>query len=105
MSLLLCVLRLRVRKKTWKNPTTIFCDKQKFDDDITLLSSTELFAELLDQPERVTGRSQVSALSCSSYRDCVVGHFSPITQGVDVAVVVTDEAAVFVGIALKVWSL
>ena len=54
------IYRLRVRKKTWKSPNTIFIDKQKFDHDIPLLSSTELFVEHLDQPERVLSQTQVS---------------------------------------------
>ena len=52
-------VRLRVRKKTWKNPSSIYIDHQKFDDDIPLLSSTELFVEVLSRPERVLASTQV----------------------------------------------
>ena len=50
--------RLRLRKKIWKSPCTILCDAQKFDTDIPLVASTELFAEVLPQPERVRTTKQ-----------------------------------------------
>ena len=53
------VERLRLRKKIWKTPSTILCDQQKFEGDIPLVASTELFAEILNQPERVRTTRQV----------------------------------------------
>jgi ubiquitin carboxyl-terminal hydrolase 47 len=40
--------RLRLRKKAWKNPGTIFRDTQLFEEDITIMSSSEIFFEILD---------------------------------------------------------
>lgn len=39
---------VRLRKKSWKNPQTIYLDAQKFEDDIPLYSNWELFLQVKD---------------------------------------------------------
>ncbi|ELT97116.1 hypothetical protein CAPTEDRAFT_213864 [Capitella teleta] len=52
--------RMRLRKKAWKNPGTIFKDTQLFEEDITIMSSSEIFFEILDGPECVLQSTQLS---------------------------------------------
>uniref|UniRef100_UPI00358FDFB7 ubiquitin carboxyl-terminal hydrolase 47 isoform X2 n=1 Tax=Myxine glutinosa TaxID=7769 RepID=UPI00358FDFB7 len=55
--------RLRLRKKTWKNPGTIFLDSQAYEDNIPIFSNWEVFLELLDGPDRMTSMSQLAVLA------------------------------------------
>ncbi|CAL4084063.1 unnamed protein product [Meganyctiphanes norvegica] len=43
--------KVRLRKKSWKNPQTIYLDNQLFEDDIPFYSNWELFVQVLDGPE------------------------------------------------------
>ncbi|XP_013394518.1 ubiquitin carboxyl-terminal hydrolase 47 isoform X3 [Lingula anatina] len=52
--------RIRLRKKTWRNPGSIFLDDQVYEDDIPIYANWELFVEVLDGPEQLTSSSQVS---------------------------------------------
>uniref|UniRef100_A0A8C4QAX2 Ubiquitin carboxyl-terminal hydrolase 47 n=1 Tax=Eptatretus burgeri TaxID=7764 RepID=A0A8C4QAX2_EPTBU len=56
-------LLLRLRKKTWKNPGTIFLDSQAYEDNIPIFSNWEVFLELLDGPDRMTSMSQLAVLA------------------------------------------
>ena len=40
--------RIRLRKKTWRSPATIFLDSQVFDRDIRVFSNFEMYIECLD---------------------------------------------------------
>ena len=40
--------RIRVRKKTWRSPYTIFLDSQVFNKDIHIYSGYEIYMECLD---------------------------------------------------------
>lgn len=44
----LCVVRVRLRKKTWKNPGTVFLDYHVYEEDISISSNWEVFLEVLD---------------------------------------------------------
>lgn len=43
-----CVFRFRLRKKTWKNPGTVFLDYHIYEEDINISSNWEVFLEVLD---------------------------------------------------------
>ncbi|ROT66729.1 hypothetical protein C7M84_015222 [Penaeus vannamei] len=53
---------VRLRKKSWKNPQTIYLDAQKFEDDIPLYSNWELFLQIIEGPETKTASSDELAL-------------------------------------------
>lgn len=59
---------VRLRKKTWKNPQTIYLDNQKFDDDISLYSNWELFLQVIEGPETKTSSSDELALFVKRWR-------------------------------------
>ena len=40
--------RIRLRKKTWRSPATIFLDSQVFDRDIRVFANYEMYIECLD---------------------------------------------------------
>lgn len=42
------VRRFRLRKKTWKNPGTVFLDYHIYEEDINISSNWEVFLEVLD---------------------------------------------------------
>lgn len=42
------VLRVRLRKKTWKNPGTVFLDYHVYEEDISISSNWEVFLEVLN---------------------------------------------------------
>ncbi|GAB6023955.1 Ubiquitin carboxyl-terminal hydrolase 47 [Chamberlinius hualienensis] len=52
--------RCRLRKKHWRTPATIFIDSQRFDDDISIYDNSEIYLEVLSEPEKVTSSSQLS---------------------------------------------
>lgn len=52
--------RCRLRKKTWKNPGTVYLDNQLYEEDITIYANWEVFLEVLDDPEQVKSTSQLS---------------------------------------------
>lgn len=41
-------LRVRLRKKTWKNPGTVFLDYHVYEEDISISSNWEVFLEVLN---------------------------------------------------------
>lgn len=43
-----CVFRVRLRKKTWKNPGTVFLDYHVYEEDISIPSNWEVFLEVLN---------------------------------------------------------
>lgn len=44
-----CVrFRVRLRKKTWKNPGTVFLDYHVYEEDISISSNWEVFLEVLN---------------------------------------------------------
>ncbi|KAG7164653.1 Ubiquitin carboxyl-terminal hydrolase 47-like [Homarus americanus] len=53
---------VRLRKKSWKNPQTIYLDNQKFDDDICLYSNWELFLQIIEGPEKRTSSTEELAI-------------------------------------------
>lgn len=46
--MILLLFSLRLRKKTWKNPGTVYVDTQTFDEDISIYANFEVFVEQLD---------------------------------------------------------
>ncbi|KAB7503304.1 Ubiquitin carboxyl-terminal hydrolase 47 [Armadillidium nasatum] len=48
--------KMRLRKKSWKNPQTIFLDHQIFDDDIILYANWEFYLQILEGPEEKTDK-------------------------------------------------
>ncbi|KAI6658030.1 Ubiquitin carboxyl-terminal hydrolase 47-like [Oopsacas minuta] len=50
---------LRLRKKTWKNPGTIYFDDQYFDKDINVFNGSEIFVEMLEGTEPMTRPSDL----------------------------------------------
>lgn len=42
------VFRVRLRKKTWKNPGTVFLDYHVYEEDISISSNWEVFLEVLN---------------------------------------------------------
>ncbi|XP_066910373.1 ubiquitin carboxyl-terminal hydrolase 47-like [Clytia hemisphaerica] len=52
--------RVRIRKKSYKNPANIYPDHFKFEEDFVLSYSAELFLELLDHDEEVVNNDYIS---------------------------------------------
>ncbi|XP_078360034.1 ubiquitin carboxyl-terminal hydrolase 47-like isoform X2 [Oculina patagonica] len=54
------VENLRMRRKNWKNPGTVYVDSQVFEQNIQVYASFEVFLEILEGPERMTSTEQLS---------------------------------------------
>lgn len=52
--------RCRLRKKTWKNPGTIYIDSQKYEEEIPIYPNWEVFLEILIDPEQVTSTAHLA---------------------------------------------
>ncbi|KAL4232665.1 Ubiquitin carboxyl-terminal hydrolase 47 [Mactra antiquata] len=52
--------RCRLRKKTWKNPGTIYVDSQIYEDEIPIYPNWEVFLEVLEEPETMLSSSQIA---------------------------------------------
>lgn len=52
--------RCRLRKKTWKNPGTIYMDNQVYEDEIPIYPNWEVFLEVLPGPETMLSSSQIA---------------------------------------------
>ncbi|KAM6464720.1 ubiquitin carboxyl-terminal hydrolase 47 isoform 4-T4 [Liasis olivaceus] len=59
----LTVDRFRLRKKTWKNPGTVFLDYHVYEEDINISSNWEVFLEILEGAEKMKSMSQLAVLS------------------------------------------
>ncbi|XP_060033140.1 ubiquitin carboxyl-terminal hydrolase 47 isoform X2 [Erinaceus europaeus] len=59
----LSIDRFRLRKKTWKNPGTVFLDYHIYEEDINISSNWEVFLEVLDGVERMKSMAQLAVLS------------------------------------------
>ncbi|XP_037755747.1 ubiquitin carboxyl-terminal hydrolase 47 isoform X2 [Chelonia mydas] len=59
----LTIDRFRLRKKTWKNPGTVFLDYHVYEEDINISSNWEVFLEILDEAEKMKSMSQLAVLS------------------------------------------
>ncbi|XP_072906042.1 ubiquitin carboxyl-terminal hydrolase 47 isoform X3 [Hemitrygon akajei] len=59
----LSIDRFRLRKKTWKNPGTIFLDYHVYENDINISSNWEVFLEVLNEPEKMKSLSQLAVLT------------------------------------------
>ncbi|XP_063043882.1 ubiquitin carboxyl-terminal hydrolase 47 isoform X3 [Engraulis encrasicolus] len=59
----LSIDRFRLRKKTWKNPGTVFLDYHVYEEDINISSNWEVFLEVLAEPERMKSMSQLAVLT------------------------------------------
>uniref|UniRef100_A0AAQ4QMF7 Ubiquitin carboxyl-terminal hydrolase 47 n=1 Tax=Gasterosteus aculeatus aculeatus TaxID=481459 RepID=A0AAQ4QMF7_GASAC len=53
---------VRLRKKTWKNPGTVFLDYHVYEEDISISSNWEVFLEVLNEPEKKS-MSQLAVLT------------------------------------------
>ncbi|KAJ9585896.1 hypothetical protein L9F63_020459 [Diploptera punctata] len=47
------VSQCRLRKKSWKNPTKVCLDDERFDVDVSLFPNWEMFLQELPEPEKV----------------------------------------------------
>ena len=47
------MVRFRLRKKTWKNPGTVFLDYHVYEEDINISSNWEVFLEVLEGKSRL----------------------------------------------------
>ncbi|CAH2325585.1 ubiquitin carboxyl-terminal hydrolase 47 isoform X1 [Pelobates cultripes] len=56
----LSIDRFRLRKKTWKNPGTVFLDYHVYESDISISSNWEVFLEVLNENEKMKSMSQLS---------------------------------------------
>ncbi|KAM8940149.1 ubiquitin carboxyl-terminal hydrolase 47 isoform 2-T2 [Pelodytes ibericus] len=59
----LSIDRFRLRKKTWKNPGTVFLDYHVYENEISISSNWEVFLEVLDENEQMKSISQLSILT------------------------------------------
>uniref|UniRef100_A0A3B4VN34 Ubiquitin carboxyl-terminal hydrolase 47 n=1 Tax=Seriola dumerili TaxID=41447 RepID=A0A3B4VN34_SERDU len=59
----LSIDRVRLRKKTWKNPGTVFLDYHVYEEDISISSNWEVFLEVLNEPEKMKSMSQLAILT------------------------------------------
>ncbi|KAM6943184.1 ubiquitin carboxyl-terminal hydrolase 47 isoform 3-T3 [Xenentodon cancila] len=59
----LSIDRVRLRKKTWKNPGTVFLDYHVYEEDISISSNWEVFLEVLNDPEKMKSMSQLAILT------------------------------------------
>ncbi|XP_066503278.1 ubiquitin carboxyl-terminal hydrolase 47 [Hoplias malabaricus] len=59
----LSIDRFRLRKKTWKNPGTVFLDYHVYEEDINISSNWEVFLEVLEEPEKMKSMSQLAVLT------------------------------------------
>ncbi|XP_061610130.1 ubiquitin carboxyl-terminal hydrolase 47 isoform X3 [Phyllopteryx taeniolatus] len=59
----LSIDRVRLRKKTWKNPGTVFLDYHVYEEDISISSNWEVFMEILDEHEKMKSMSQLAVLT------------------------------------------
>uniref|UniRef100_A0A665VLJ9 Ubiquitin carboxyl-terminal hydrolase 47 n=1 Tax=Echeneis naucrates TaxID=173247 RepID=A0A665VLJ9_ECHNA len=55
--------RVRLRKKTWKNPGTVFLDYHVYEEDISISSNWEVFLEVLNEPEKMKSMSELAILT------------------------------------------
>lgn len=68
------VENLRMRRKNWKNPATVYVDSQVFENHIQVYASFEVFLEILEGPELMTSTDQLSVY---------VRHWHPSTLTLD----------------------
>ncbi|XP_077482778.1 ubiquitin carboxyl-terminal hydrolase 47 [Stigmatopora argus] len=59
----LSIDRVRLRKKTWKNPGTVFLDYHVYEEDISISSNWEVFLEILIDHEKMKSMSQLAVLT------------------------------------------
>nr|XP_045000810.1 ubiquitin carboxyl-terminal hydrolase 47 isoform X2 [Jaculus jaculus] len=59
----LTIDRFRLRKKTWKNPGSVFLDYYIYEEDVNISSNWEVFLEVLDGAEKMKSMSQLAILS------------------------------------------
>ncbi|KAG8197922.1 hypothetical protein JTE90_020300 [Oedothorax gibbosus] len=55
--------RCRLRKKSWKNPSSIFFDHQRFEKDIPINANWEMFLEVLPDAEPITSHKHYIAFT------------------------------------------
>ncbi|KAJ8315138.1 hypothetical protein KUTeg_007288 [Tegillarca granosa] len=66
--------RCRLRKKTWKNPGTVYVDSQLYEEDVPIFANWEVFLQVLDGPEKMT---------CNSYLAIFVRRWRPSCFSID----------------------
>ncbi|XP_073434473.1 ubiquitin carboxyl-terminal hydrolase 47 isoform X1 [Dendrobates tinctorius] len=59
----LAIDRFRLRKKTWKNPGTVFLDYHMYENENSISSNWEVFLEVLEESEKMKSMSQLSLLT------------------------------------------
>lgn len=52
--------RCRLRKKSWKNPGTVYINGQVYEDEIAIFPNWEIFLEVLDKPDELTSMQQLA---------------------------------------------
>ncbi|XP_061169220.1 ubiquitin carboxyl-terminal hydrolase 47-like isoform X7 [Saccostrea echinata] len=52
--------RCRLRKKTWRNPGTVYVDNQIYEDEVHISANWEVFLQILGGPEEMNTTSQLA---------------------------------------------
>lgn len=52
--------RCRLRKKSWKNPGTVYINSQVYEDEIAIFPNWEVFLEILDKPDELKSMQQLA---------------------------------------------
>lgn len=65
-------LRVRLRKKTWKNPGTVFLDYHVYEEDISISSNWEVFLEVLNG----NTHSEEVTMGMAQMCFCTLGHLN-----------------------------
>lgn len=52
--------RCRLRKKSWKNPGTVYINTQVYEDEIAIFPNWEVFLEILDKPDELRSMQQLA---------------------------------------------
>nr|KAG5708872.1 hypothetical protein BaRGS_009281 [Batillaria attramentaria] len=77
--------RCRLRKKSWKNPGTVYINSQVYEDEIAIFPNWEVFLEILDKPDELTSMQQLaiylrrwrpSSFTLDPFQEVVLSHQS-----------------------------
>ena len=64
--MLVVCCRCRLRKKSWKNPGTVYINSQVYEDEIGIFPNWEVYLEILDSELIMLIRNMSSVLHVSS---------------------------------------
>lgn len=69
-------LRVRLRKKTWKNPGTVFLDYHVYEEDISISSNWEVFLEVLNGNAHSADSFKEVTMGMAQTCFCTLGHLN-----------------------------